>query len=304
MRHLASMRVVFGIALWSAAAAACSIDVGGNGIVNREEKRFVVKGRPDLNVRTFDGSIQVRSWDRDEVVVEIERRGPDEASIAALTVNATQDGDRIVVEAPEPRNMRDIIHIGPSQSPSVSLLVTAPRTVNVIARTGDGSINADDLSGDVELNSGDGSIRATHVEGNLRIHTGDGSIGVTDAAGRVEAESGDGSVEVSGRIDALNVRTGDGSVRLDILDGSMLKSDWSVDTGDGSITVRLPASLDAELDAHTGDGGIHAEGLPIAAERDDRRDDNERRNSLRATLGKGGRTLRLQSGDGSINVSR
>jgi hypothetical protein len=304
MQKLTSVLAALVISVLSVGTAACSIDVRGEGIVKREEKRFVVKGSADLSLRTFDGSIRVKSWDRDEVLVEIERRGPDEQSTEALVVNTSQDGNRIVVEVPEPRDRRDGIHIGSWQSPSVSLIVTAPRRANVTARTGDGSISADDLAGVVELSSGDGSIQAARVEGNLRVRTGDGSIDITDAAGRVEADSGDGSVELSGRIDALDVRTGDGAVRLDIFDGSALKTDWSVNTGDGSITLRLPRNLDADLDAHTGDGGVHADGLPVAAERDTQNNSDENRETLRAQLGKGGRTLRLRSGDGSINISQ
>ncbi len=293
---------VLGISALSIGFAACSIDVSGQGIVKREEKRFVVNGPADLTVRTFDGSIQLRSWDKNEVLVEIERRGPDERSTEALVVNATQEGNRIVVEVPEPRNRHDGIHLGSWQSPSVNLVVTSPRKVTVEARTGDGSISADDLAGTVGLHSGDGSIQARRVEGNLRVRTGDGSIDISDAAGRVEADSGDGSIELSGRFEALDVRTGDGAVRLEVSDGSALKSDWNVNTGDGSITVRLPRELDAELYAHTGDGGVHANGLATAAERSD--NDDRNRDSLRAQIGKGGRTLRLNSGDGSIDISR
>jgi hypothetical protein len=304
MRKLTHIPAVLGISVLSLGVTACSIDVSGESIVKREEKRFTVNGQTDVSLHTFDGSIQLKSWDRDEVLIQIERRGPDEQSTAALVVNTSQEGNRIVVEVPAPADSRHGIHLGSWQSPSVSLVVTAPRKVNVVARTGDGSISADDLAGTVELNSGDGSIQARNVAGSLRVRTGDGSIDVTDAAGRVEADSGDGSVEVSGRIDALDVRTGDGAVRLDAFDGSALKSDWSVNTGDGSISVRLPGNLDADLDAHTGDGGVHADSLPVAAERDDTNGNSEARNTLRARLGKGGRTLRLRSGDGSINISR
>jgi hypothetical protein len=34
------------------------------------------------------------------------------------------------------------------------------------------------------------------------------------------------------------------------------------------------------------------------------RNDNDDRGSLRGKIGKGGRTLRLRSGDGSINITR
>jgi hypothetical protein len=302
MQKMTPVLSVLGISALSLAFAACSIDVSGQAIVKREEKRFTVNGPAELTLRTFDGSIRLKSWDRSEVLVEIERRGPDEKSTEALVVNATQDGNRIVVDAPEPRERREVIHLGSWQSPSVNVIVTSPRQVTVEARTGDGSISADDLSGTVGLHSGDGSVQARRVEGSLRVRTGDGSIDVSDASGRVEADSGDGSIELAGRFEALDVRTGDGAVRLDVLDGSTLKTDWSVNTGDGSITVRLPRNLDAELDAHTGDGGVHANGLPVTAERST--DDNGQRDSLRAQIGKGGRTLRLRSGDGSIDISR
>ena len=291
------------VSVLSLGSAACSIDVRGEGIVTREEKRFTVSGQPELNLRTFDGSVQMKSWDRNEVLVEIERRGQDAKTAEALVVTATQDGNRITVEAPEPRDRREGIHLGSWQSPSVNLIVTVPKKLTAAdVRTGDGSITADDLTGVVALSSGDGSIRARHIEGNLRARTGDGSIVVSDAAGRVEADSGDGSIELSGRFEALDVRTGDGAVRLDVFDGSALKTDWSVNTGDGSITVRLPANLDGELDAHTGDGGVHASGIDSAVTAE--RNDNDDRGSLRGKIGKGGRTLRLRSGDGSINISR
>lgn len=301
MRQIIPVLSVFSVSVLSLGVAACSVDVRGEGIVLREEKRFVVNGPADLTVRTFDGSIQMKSWDQNEVLVEIERRAADQQSAEVLVVNARQDGNRIVIEVPEPRDRRDGIHIGSSQSPSVSLIVTAPRKVTVDARTGDGSISADDLVGTIGLSSGDGSIQARRVDGNLRIRTGDGSIDITDAAGRVQADSGDGSIQLAGRFEALDVTTGDGAVRLDVFDGSVLKTDWSVNTGDGSITVRLPRDLDAGLDAHTGDGGVHADGIPGNVEKTG---DDDDRGSLRAQIGKGGHTLRLRSGDGSIKISR
>src|SRR5687767_14166556 len=127
--------------------SGCSIDVRGEGSVTREEKKFTVTGSPDLNLRTFDGAIQLKSWDRNEVLVEIERRGPDTQTAEALVVNATQDGNRIVIDAPEPRSRRDGFHFGPWQSPSVNLVVTMPRKTTADVRTGDGSISAEDLDG-------------------------------------------------------------------------------------------------------------------------------------------------------------
>jgi DUF4097 and DUF4098 domain-containing protein YvlB len=234
------------------------------------------------------------------VLVDIERRGPDQASTDALVVNATQDGNRIVVEAPSPRRERSVITIGSWVSQSVHLTVTAPRRVTLEARTGDGPIEAEDLQGSIDLRSGDGRLRASRIDGQLKVHTGDGSIHVEQASGRVDADSGDGTVEISGRLDEVLARTGDGAVSVDAGDGSTMKIDWRIVTGDGRIRLRVPDGFDATVDASTGDGSVRIEGIsepPRGREEFDRR-------SVVGQLGAGGPTLRLRSGDGTITVSR
>jgi hypothetical protein len=291
--HVMSVFVVLAVV----GSTACTIDVRGDNAVVREEKRFTVSGEPDLHLRTFDGSIQLKSWDRNEVLVEIEKHGPDSDAAKALVVNATQEGNRVTVDVPNPRGERDGFHIG--QSPSVSLVVTAPRRMKLDAHTGDGSVSADNIAGTIGIDTGDGSIRIRRIEGALKAHTGDGSIDIDDAVGRVEAQSGDGSINVGGRFELVDVRSGDGSVHVDAKEGSALKSDWSISTGDGSIAVELPGNIDAELDAHSNDGRVRANGFSGVSNRNE--DDH---GSARGTLGKGGRTLRLRSGDGSIAINR
>lgn len=282
----------------AAGSAACSIDVRGNEASTHEEKRFTVSATDpvELKLQTFDGTIVVRSWDQNEVLVEIERRGPDQASAEALVVNQNQEGNRIVVEAPGERN-RNTISFGVGRS--VSYTVTAPRRLTLEARTGDGLIETHDLQGTLDLNSGDGRIVATNLEGQVKAHTGDGSIHIEQATGRVDADSGDGSIEIAGRLDELTVRTGDGSVRVDAADGSSMKSDWRITTGDGRIALRVPNGFNAAVDASTGDGSVRVEGISNPPGDSD---DPERRRVV-GQLGSGGATLRLRSGDGSIDVS-
>lgn len=282
-------------------SVACSIDVRGNEASAREEKRFTVSATDpvDLKIETFDGAIAVRSWDKNEVLVEIERRGPDQAVAEALVVNQMQEGNRIVIEAPSPQNQRNVITVGSWQSQSVSFTVTAPRRVLLQARTGDGNIEAHDLQGTVDLNSGDGRIISSNLEGDVKVHTGDGTIDIDRAAGRVDADSGDGSIEIDGRLDELTVRTGDGSVRVNAADGSTVKSGWRITTGDGRISLRIPDGFNAAVDASTGDGSVRVDGISQTT-----RNDDEDRSRVVGQLGSGGATLMLRSGDGSIDVTR
>ena len=74
-------------------------------------------------------------------------------------------------------------------------------------------------------------------------------------------------------------------------------ADWELTTGDGGIHVTLPANFNAQVDAHTGDGGIDANDFGLRASGEDR-------NDLRGAIGSGGPTLRLRTGDGGITLSK
>jgi hypothetical protein len=294
MQKLVAATIIIG-----ALCSACSIDVQGEGAVVTETKTFQLNGPADLTLQTHDGAIEIRSWDRNEVSVEIMRRAASDEDAEKLVVNTTQNGNRIVVDAPAGRESRHVIRLGSWQGESVSFIVRAPRQLTLDAQTGDGSIVAGDLAGVLNLRSGDGAIRGERLEGRVKAHTGDGSIAIHDARGEFELDSGDGSVALSGRLDNLRVHTGDGSVSIDAATGSILKTNWEVTTGDGSVSVRLPANLDAEIEAESGDGRVHASWAP-----QQRSDDDDDRGRFRGRLGAGGPTLRIHTGDGSITMSQ
>src|SRR5687767_1574137 len=173
------------VALASAAGAGCVVSVDSQGQIVRDEKRFTVKGVPDVRLSTFDGAIELQPSDGAEVLVEIEKRGPTKEAVEALEVTATQTGNRIVVEVKQPRS-ESFTHIGFHRSASARLIVSVPRRSDVVARTGDGSIKLEGLKGRLELRTGDGSIRASNVSGDLRLHTGDGSVTVERADGTLD----------------------------------------------------------------------------------------------------------------------
>lgn len=290
--------------LLACASVGCVINVGADDVLVREEKRFSLTGVPELTLDTFDGSIQVRSWDRPEIHVEIEKRGPDRETAAAITVSASQDRNRIRLEARGPRVEQHFVGIGNVHSPSASFIVSVPRQLRLTVKTGDGSIALERLSGVIDAHSGDGSITGEELTGDIKTVTEDGSVRISDADGRLALESGDGSLQVSGRIESIRATTGDGSVVIEAEDGSAMKDDWEVTTGDGSIVFRVPEGFNAEIDAHSDDGSVRAQSS-LRAEASGsletvRHEDG--RESLRGRLGTGGHLIKLRSGDGSIRV--
>ena len=54
--------------------AGCEVNLHTEGLSARETKTFKVTGQPQLVLDTFDGAIELHSWDRPEVEVEVEKR--------------------------------------------------------------------------------------------------------------------------------------------------------------------------------------------------------------------------------------
>jgi hypothetical protein len=284
------------LALAAAVSTACTIDLDAAQYTAKEEKSFTVTGRTELSLKTFDGSIRVTAWDKAQVALTIERQAGSQAEAESLKVKTEQNGNRIVIEAVKPEG-NDGVHLGWHAGRSVSFVLQVPKETDLTASSGDGSIDAAGLSGTVQLRSGDGSIKATDLTGDVTVHTGDGSVDAHNVAGALDVSTGDGSVSISGAPKGLKARTGDGAINVQVATVASPAEDWDISTGDGSVTVALPSGFNAQLDVHTGDGSISAEDFGL-------RPSGEEKNNLQGTLGSGGRTLRIRSGDGSIHVGK
>ena len=295
-----SSRTIGAAAGIAALAAVCSgcvevVAVDGNRYVDRLEKRFEVTGRPELTLSTFDGSVEVRPWDRSEVLIVVERRAGSRDGVESIDVDVEQDGDRIRLAA---RNQPDSAFDWSFRGRSASLIVNVPADSDLQARTGDGALDVEGLTGRVDLRSGDGTIRGRRLAGELKLATGDGPINLTDSSGNLNAQTGDGSVSVEGALTSVRVHTGDGTVTMAVARGSETTGDWTIATGDGSVTLELPDDFNADLDAHTGDGRISVEDLRVNVS------GHMGKNRLRGQLGAGGASLRIRTGDGSITLRR
>ena len=201
--------------LISLAMLVISVEVPGQGrqggqIVTSEEKTFSVSGTPTVRTSTFDGHIRIEASDQPVVRCSIEKRGRSQEDIDRIQVEAVQDGNIITVDA----RVRSRVRFNSSASANITL--TLPRQANLVARTGDGGIEARDLTGEIELNTGDGKINASNLHGKLNVHTGDGSVDLMDVAGQLRARTGDGGMHIRGRFDALEVSTGDGPIDITV----------------------------------------------------------------------------------------
>jgi len=280
-------------------STACVVNVDHEGQIEREEKRFAVAKAPaEVVLYTFDGAVEVRSWDRPEVLVQIEKRGQDKESLATIEILSEQKGDVVQVEARRTKSKSSFVGIGFFLGPSAKLIASVPRNTNLKIKTSDGSVVIERVTGRAEIRTGDGSIRVTETAGELMAETGDGSIQIEDITGRVEARTSDGSIRLSGTPSSLRARSGDGSIVLRIRSGATMADDWMVATGDGSVTIELPEGFAALIDADPGSDGRVTNELTLTAVTGGTRD----KRPLVGTLGAGGKRLSLKTGDGRISL--
>jgi hypothetical protein len=253
--------------------------------------QYSLKGAPELRVKTDDGSVRIESTAGTAIDARVTTVGWRIAP-GEVTITESQTGDRVDLEVRLPK-LRGGFTTGRR---SIQVVLRVPKRADLDVQTGDGSIEVQPVSGRLRLSTGDGSITADGLQGDVRLHTGDGSVRATGIAGRLEAETGDGHMNVRGRFDVLDLRTGDGGIEAAVEPGSRVEAAWSLSSGDGGITLRLPEGLGADVDAHTGDGGIVFD-KPVTVT------GSISRNEVRGKLGAGGFPLLIRSGDGGIRLT-
>ena len=253
-------------------------------------RQYTIAGRADLRVQADDASVRVESGPAGQIGARVVTTGwriaPDE-----VVITESQSGDRVDIQVRLPKH-----RMGWSGHRSIEVTLKVPAQADLDIHTGDGAIEARAVNGRIQLSTGDGSLTAADLQGEIHMHSGDGSIAATGLSGKVSADTGDGSVKVSGRFAGLDLRSGDGHVDATVESGSKLESPWSIHTGDGGVTMRLPEGLGAELDATTGDGGITVD-KPVAVRGE------IKENRVHGQLGAGGPLLTIHTGDGSIRLS-
>ena len=290
--------------------AGCEVNLNTEGLSARETKTFKVAGQPEVILDTFDGAIELHSWDRQEVEVEVEKRAMEQALLDEIKIETQQQGDTVTVKVTGPSREFRGVTVGVHISPTARLRVAVPRNSNIQAHTSDGSIRAEAIDGKLAFTTADGSVTGTRLGGNLQVRSGDGSIRLDNVTGTLDLETTDGSIVVEAKPSVLKARTGDGGIRVTIEPDTAMTDNWELTTSDGSVTLMLPGAFDADLDAETSDGAVRASHPLLEdeanrrGEGEDRRERRESRRSLRSKMGEGGKLLRIRTGDGTIRIER
>ncbi|MGA2966459.1 MAG: DUF4097 family beta strand repeat-containing protein [Terriglobales bacterium] len=238
-------------------------------------KTYTLTGKPELRVEARDASVRIESWDQNTVEARVTTRGWHIGG-GGLEIVEHQQGNTVDIELREPHHINFLISIDTRKT---ELVIHMPRTAKINAHTADGDVVAKNLAGELDFTTGDGRLELDDVDGTLRAHTSDGSV------------------RVSGRFDVLELRTSDGRVEVEARPGSQIREPWDIRSSDGSVTLRIPANLAADVELHTSDGSITTN-IPIAVE------GSFGRHDIHGKLNGGGNRLTVHTSDGSVTLDK
>lgn len=182
-----------------------------------------------------------------------------------------------------------------SNGKRVNFTIRVPKGVHIAAGSGNGDVAVAGTA-EVRASSGNGRVRVS-AGGPVNASSGNGDVRVERAGGPVRASSGNGSVFVATTRGPVNASSGNGDVDVSMDALADVAEDMELSSGNGTITVTVPADFGGELDARTGSGQVYSD-FPMTVRG---RIDPHR---VRATIGKGGRRLSMSSGNGNVELKK
>jgi hypothetical protein len=127
----------------------------------------------------------------------------------------------------------------------------------------------------------------------IDVENTNGQVVLTRLAGRVTARTTNGAVRGDGLRGAVDARTTNGAVTMDL---AGITDTVRLRTTNGGLTVRVPESAKADLEAQVTNGGISV------GEFDALQVEERSRRRLEAKLNGGGPTIDLQTTNGAIRI--
>ena len=166
---------------------------------------------------------------------------------------AVQNGDTISITVPE-TSAFPLSGIG-----EANLDISVPQKTNVRLNDQSGTVDIEDINGQINAATGSGDIQARDVAGQITLHTDSGSINTESINGIVGLSTNSGNIEMRNASlqgpSTLNVDSG--SIQFDgTLDPH---GTYDFETASGSIDVALPQNSAFHLDTGTNSGVLSNE---------------------------------------------
>jgi DUF4097 and DUF4098 domain-containing protein YvlB len=207
------------------------------------EKHFSVQDKPKVTLRNSSGRIQVKSWNKSEVLVAWTN-----ASGKAV-VETEQAGNRVEIDT----RMAD--SNATSDQAKTDFEITVPVESELSVRTDSGNVTVESVHGDMTFDTVGANLQLTDVNGYVVVKTIDGSLVCNRCSGKLEANSISGNVQMNQpSLDSMRVQTSSGNI---LFDGSfMSRGIYIMKNFSGTIEVHFSANDSFDVNANSLKGAV------------------------------------------------
>jgi DUF4097 and DUF4098 domain-containing protein YvlB len=239
------------------------------------EKTFTVDGMPRLRVQNVSGETAIRVGEPGQVRVVARKRvkggSADRAKrlLENVEVRIEQRGNDIFVEPHLYEQERSWLDLFRGKRFRVDFEISVPRETAVNAQTVSGDVDLNGTRGPTRVESVSGDVNIEDLQGPMRIKSVSGDVQCTDYVGSVEGSSVSGDVDIRGRVRACELHTVSGDISID-LEPEVGGRESRLKTISGDVDVGLLAST-CVCDYHTASGDLECE-VPARIMREGRKD--------------------------------
>ena len=257
----------------------------------RVERHFTVDGNPVVTVQNSTGRIQVRAWDKHEVMISAQ------ASAGNPDFASEQAGNRIEIVT-RPMATR------PGAEPvKTEYEITVPADTQLQVRTDSGNVTVDSVHGDMSFDTVAGDLALQDVDGYMMIKSIGGSLVCTRCSGRLDATSISGNFQlVQPVMDNVRVQTSSGNILFD--GGFQASGIYVLKNYSGTIEVRFSKDDSFDVSATSFYGNVVNQ-APITPDKHKMRTpqyNTGMAKSLFGSIGDGRAKVELYSFSGTIKI--
>src|SRR5438128_5200316 len=227
------------------------------------EKDFTVAGMPRLRVRNVSGETSIRAGDTGHVRVTARKhvRGGSADRARRLFENVEvrieQRGNDILVEPHLYEQERSWLDLFRGKRFRVDFDITVPRECAIDAQTVSGDLDLNGTRGPARVESVSGDVNIADVQGPMRLKSVSGDVQCTDYVGAVEGSSVSGDVDIRGRVRACELHTVSGDISVD-LEPEAGGRECRLKTISGDVEAGLLSSS-CVCDYHTASGDLECD---------------------------------------------
>lgn len=188
---------------------------------------------------------------------------------AAHEVDMHISGDDVTIES-EFQGSSGVLSWLKGKQLTVRYMIAVPVRYNLELKTSGGSIQVNDIDGQIDVRTSGGSLVFANVKGKVNARTSGGSIQLQSCSGDVNVNTSGGNIQI-GRVDGkVNAHTSGGSIKVTEVMGAIdattsggsisvfiarqPRGNCKLTTSGGSIKVQLADDLKVNIDAKTSNG--------------------------------------------------